>query len=310
MLLLRSDRLLLALAGGLLFFGGGIGCEPVLSGVDFRAKSRPSIPGNRASPPDWYMAFGGKKAPGNGDAQLPYALVPPFSVAARMGVFEERALAASAGAEGCIGLRDTGSPDEHELCARYDDEPPAVFVRYAGEQAECPGAERAELELAVDAGGVDLVVRYRCPGGAFQELTTVDALWDAGEEWNAFVSASALAKGGQAAFDNFVVESGDVGFGDPREIVFLAFEAFRLALEAFYELEDGDPSQAPDLATEAVGKLQAVSASVDDDAVRKLVDKAASSLAKLLVSAAKYQKGFPKFADVEAAALEALEAGR
>jgi hypothetical protein len=308
-MLLRSDRLLLALAGGLLLFGGGIGCEPVLQGVDFRAKSRLSIPGDRASPLDWYMAFGGKKAPGNGDAQLPYALVPPFRVAARMGVFEERALAASTGAEGCIGLRDTESDDEHRLCARYGDDPPTVFVRYEGEQAECAGAERAELELAVDAAGTNLTVRYRCPGGALLVLTTVDALFDEGEEWNAFVAAAGLVKGGQAAFDDFEVESGDVGLGDPREVVFLTFEAFRLALEAFYELETGDPSQAPDLAGEAHGKLLAVSTVVDDDAVRKLVDKAAASLSKLVVSAAKYQKGFAKFADAEAAALEALEAG-
>jgi hypothetical protein len=313
---LRSDRLLLALAGGLLLFGGGVGCDPVLDGVDLRAASRPSIPGNRASPPDGYMAFAGKKAPGDGHAQLPFALMPPFGVAARMGVFDEGALAASVGAEGCIGLRDTGSADEHRLCVRHED-PANLHVRFGGAAAECPGALRAALDLDVDEDGASLVARYRCASsGPFTVLATVDSLWAEGERWNAFVSASGLAKGAQVAFDDFHLEAGEPFSADAEAfIAFTAFQAFVLGIEAVYDVEDGLFGSAANKAGEAAAKMEycaanlsgAFAAASDAD---KLLAKAAAGHAKLLAGAAsKYAKSFVKVAGADAAALDALEPG-
>ena len=174
----------------------------MLQGVDFRATSRLTDPNNRFSPRDWYMAFNGKKAPGNGSAQLPYALLAPFGVSARMGVFVEDALAASANAEGCIGLRDTESADAHRLCVTYETGPANLRVAFGAATADCAGATRAELRLEDD--GVNVTARYRCASNvAFSVLDTVASLSADDEKWNAFVSAEGVAKGGQVAFDDF-----------------------------------------------------------------------------------------------------------
>lgn len=308
---LRQDLLLLLLAGAALFFGGGIGCDPVLQGVDFRATSRLSDPNDRFSPRDWYMAFNGKKAPGNGSARLPYALTTDtesFGVSARMGVFDEDALAASVGAEGCIGLRDTESADEHRLCVTYETAPANLHISFGAETADCAGQTRAELGL--DDDGVNVTARYRCGGvGPFTVLDITPSLWTEDEKWNAFVSAEGVAKGGQVAFDDFRVESDAVGIGDPGEIAFQTFEAWRLGVEAFYSIEDGDLAEGGDLANEALGKLMFAKSNTSDPGAQKLLSKAASSVGKLLLSASKYQKGFVKVAGVEADALEALDAG-
>ena len=306
----RWDPLLLLGAAACLLFGGGIGCDPVLQGVDLRATSRLSDPNDRFSPRDGYIAFNGKKAPGNGLAQLPYAMTAPFGVSARMGVFVEDALAASAGAEGCIGLGDTESADEHRLCVTYEIAPANVHLAFGAATADCAGETRAELQLEDD--GVNVTARYRCGGlGPFTTLDTTPSLWSEDEKWNAFVSAEGVAKGGQVAFDDFrvVAEAPSAAPGSPVELAFLTFDAFRLGLEAFYEIEDEDFAEAGALAGEAQGKLGFAAAAADDPAVQKLLSKAKSSLEKLLLSTAKFQKGLPKVADVEAAALEALDAG-
>jgi hypothetical protein len=315
---LRSDALLLALAGGLLLFGGGVGCDPVLQGVDFRAASRPTIPGDRSSPLDWYMAFNGKKPPGDGEAQLPFALVPPFGVSARMGVFDEAALATSVGAEGCVGLRDTGSSAEHRLCVTVEDDPANAHVRFGGAAADCPGLARAWLDLAVDADGTSVVARYRCAAiGVFTTLDTVPSLWAEGERWNAFVSASGLAKGAQVAFDELHFDSEEqLVPGDAESfIAFTAFEAFVLGIEAVYEIEDGDFPGAANKAGEASGKMDYCAANLSksfaaaSDADKRLA-KAAGGHAKLLAgTAAKYVKSFVKVSGSDAAALEALVPG-
>jgi hypothetical protein len=298
-----SDLLLLALAGALLLLGGGMGCEPTLAGVDLRAKSI-RVPAPNA--PDWYVAFGGKKPPGEGEVQVPYALRPPFGVRARMGVFDERALAASVGADGCIGLRDAASSDEHRLCVGYGGS--GVHIAFGSETAECPGVRRAELDLGVDAAGTSLVARYRCTTvGVFTTLDTVPSLWAEGERWNAFVSAAGLAKGAQVGFDDFHVASKDVLFPDPGEPTFLAFDALRSGMEAVYELEDGDPNGAAELLGEARGKLDFVAGHIDDPALQRQLDKAASSLEKLAASPTKFPKSFVKLAAIIASALEALD---
>jgi hypothetical protein len=313
----RSDPLLLLVAGALLFFGGGFGCEPVLEGVDFRATSQPSVPGDRSSPPNWYMAFGGKKAPGDGDAQIPFALVPPYGIAARMGVFAEGALAASVGAEGCIGLRDTGSADEHRLCVTYEKGPTNAHVTFGGASADCPGVARAWLDLDVGADGTSIVARYRCADiGVFTNLDTVPSLWAEGERWNAFVSASALVKGAQVGFDELHLATGDPFSGDAEAfIAFTAFEAFVLGIEAVYDIEDGDFASAANKAGEAEGKMSYCAANLSpafaavSDA-DKLLAKAASGHVKLFAgSAAKYVKSFAKVAGTDADALGALEPG-
>ena len=217
----------------------------MLQGVDFRATSRLSDPSNRFSPRDWYMAFNGKKAPGNGSAQLPFALTTdtePFGVSARMGVFDEDALSASAGAEGCIGLRDTESADEHRLCVTHQTAPANLEVAFGAATADCAGATRAELRLEDD--GVNVTARYRCASNVpFSVLDTVASLWADDEKWNAFVSAEGVAKGGQVAFDDFLVETdGPFSADDEAEIAFFTFEALRLGMEAFYDIEDEDPS--------------------------------------------------------------------
>jgi hypothetical protein len=309
-MLLRSELLLLALAGALLFLGGGVGCQPTLAGVTFRAAND----GNDGSP-DWWMAFTGKKAPGTGEAQLPFTLESPFRVAARMGVFDPDALAASVGAGGCIGLRDTESSDEHRLCVALGEPPDHVEVTFAGTSVFCPGVTRAWLDLAVD--GATLVAKYRCgASGDYTTLDTAPSEWQEGERWNAFVSAVNLAKGAQLAFDELQLESKELlPGGDPRAIAYTAFEALVLGIEAVYEVEDNDPFGAADKATEASNKMRycvenlSEQFAADSDA-DKLLAKAAGGHAKLTAgTVAKYVKGFAKTAAADANALEALEAG-
>jgi len=220
----------------------------------------------------------------------------------------EDALAASVGAEGCIGLRDTESADEHRLCVTYQTGPANLRVAFGAATADCAGATRAELDVADD--GVNVTARYRCGStGPFSTLDTVASLSSDDEKWNAFVSAEGVAKGGQVAFDDFRVASAEVGLGDPGEIAFFTFEAWRLGVEAFYEIEDEDFAEGGALAGEALGKLQFAAEHAPDPDAQKLLSKAASSVDKLLLSSAKYQKGFAKVADVEASALEALDPG-
>jgi hypothetical protein len=312
------DALLLSLAGAALFFGGGVGCDPVLEGVTFRPASVLSDPNDRFSPRDWYMVFAGKKAPGSGRAQLPYPLSAPFGIEARMGVFSESALAASAGAEGCIGLRDSGSSDEFRLCTRYEVEPVPKLVIFSNLDAntgECfPPVTRAELRLQDD--GTTVTARYRCgPPAPFSVLASTPSLWTDTERWNAFVSATGLGKGGEVAFDDFEVEStGLFSSDDEAEIARATFDALRLGWEAFYAVEEGDPTLAGALAGEAEGNIHFAEQHIDpgfaaSSGAGKLLAKAASAHAKLQAGAEKFQKGFPKAAAIDADALEAIGTG-
>lgn len=316
----RADLLLLLLASACLLFGGGVGCDPVLEGVDFRAGSVLSDPGDRTSPRDWFMAFGGKKAPGNGRAQLPYPVKAPFGVSARMGVFVAGALAASAGADGCIGFRHTASSDEYRLCVTY--EVPAnvrVFSNLDGTTADCAGASRVELDL--DDDGVNVTASYRCSGsGSFSPLTSVASLWGATEKWNAFVSAAGLVKGGQVAFDDFRLDTaGPFSGDDEAEIAWETFSAFALGVEAFILIENEEFDLATLDAADAAAKLQFARENLnpgfaESSDADKLLDKAEGSHTKLLEGlllgiATKYPKGFVKAADIDADALEALGPG-
>ena len=172
-----------------------------------------------------------------------------------MGVFDEDALSASVGAEGCIGLRDTGSADEHRLCVTYQTGPANLEVAFGAATADCASATRAELRLEDD--GVNVTARYRCAANVpFSVLDTVASLWADDEKWNAFVSAEGVAKGGQVAFDDFLVETdGPFSADDEAEIAFFTFEALRLGMEAFYDIEDGDPVAGGAKAGEAHGKM-------------------------------------------------------
>jgi hypothetical protein len=314
-----SDLLLLLGAAACLGLGGGVGCDPVLEGVTFRSTSVLSDPNDRFSPRDWYMVFAGKKAPGNGRAQLPYPLSAPFGIDARMGVFTESALAASVGAEGCIGLRDTGSSDEFRLCTRYETDPVARLVIFSNLDAntgEClPPATRAELRLQDD--GMTVTARYRCgPPAAFAVLASTPSLSSDTEKWNAFVSATSLGKGGEVAFDDFEVEStGPFSeTDDEAEIARAAFDALRLGWEAFYAVEDGNPTLAGALAGEAHGNVLFAQQSIDpgfaaSSGAGKLLGKAESAHFKLQAGAEKFQKGFPKAAAIDADALDAIGTG-
>lgn len=315
----RSHLLLMLLAGAALFFGGGVGCDPVLEGVTFRATSVLSDPNDRFSPRDWYMVFGGKKAPGNGRAQLPYPLSAPFGIDARMGVFTESKLVASSGAEGCIGLRDTGSSDEFRLCTRYETDPVEKLVIFSNldpnNTDECfPPVYKAELRLEDD--GMTVTARYRCgPPAAFSELASAPSLSSDTEKWNAFVSATGLGKGGEVAFDDFEVASTGLFSGDDEaEIARATFDALRLSIEAFYAVEDGDLGLAGSRAGEAHGNIFFAEQSIDpgfaaSSGAGKLLGKAESAHAKLQTDATKFQKGFPKAAAIDADALEAIGTG-
>lgn len=300
----RTDLLLLALAGGLLLLGGGVGCEPTLAGVDFKAKSiRLPAP----EPLDWYMAFGGKKPPGEGEVQVPYSLRPPFGVRALMGVFEDRALAASDGAEGCIGLRNTGSPEEHRLCLEYQDASSSVEIRFGSASVECNGP-RATLALDVDDAGTNVVAKYRCGSiGVLEPLATVPSLWAQGEHWNAFVGASGLAKGAQVGFDDFAVASDEVGIGDPGEPAFLLFDVLRLGIEAVDEIEKGNLNGASDRVAEAQNKLDFVAGTPPAAGLEKILDKVRTSLGKAASSSTKFPKSFAKLAAPIASALEVVD---
>lgn len=307
----REDRLLLLAAAALLGLGGGVGCDPVLEGVTLRAARMPASAG---SPPDWFVAFSGKKPPGEGFAELPYALTPPFGVEARMGVFTAEALAASAGADGCIGLREAASSDAHTLCVRWESEPAALRVSFGAESAACEDATRAELRLGDD--GVTVTARYRCSAGApFSTLGTAPSLFGSGETWHAFVSAEGLVKGGQVAFEDFAVASAPFASPHPdADVLQATFDALRLGLAAFYAVEAGELGEAASLAGEAHGNVhfaeQHLSAALADaTGAGKLLAKAKSSHAKLLASASKLLKGLAKTAAADADALEALAAG-
>ncbi len=326
----RQESLLLALVGAALFLGGGFGCRPDARGVDFRPASVLSVPGDETSPLDWYMALSGKAEPGTVAAALPYAVNATFRVTARLGVFVPEARHASQDARGCIGFADRASSDDFRVCIRVYPLRLRIFSNLDGTYpnlsgvfADCLPASHVELQLTDD--GTTVTASYRCdPGDPFSTLVTAASRWRPSEQWDPFVSASNIAKGGQIGLDNLRIESTDPGVAaDPEAITaFQTLTAFQLGLDSFYALE----SDAPDSVTVAAG----IAASAHDELLTaeqgldpafgrasgadKLLGKAESTQLRLLETleagaTEKFQKGFLKLPGLEANALEALATG-
>ena len=323
----RTERLLLALVGAALFCGGGFGCLPDARGVDFRAASVPSIPGDETSPPDWYMAFSGKLTPGTVTADLPYAVKAPFTISARLGVFVPEVRHASQDARGCIGFADRASPDDFRVCIRVFPLRLRIFSNldgtypnFNGVFADCLPASHVELRLIDD--GTTVTAQYRCdPGDAFSTLLTAASRWRPSEQWDPFMSASNLAKGSQIGLDDLRITSTDPGMGaDPEAITaFQTLTAFQLSLDSFYALEAGDDAGATLAAGLAHDAILAAEQGLDpvfgrSSGADKLIGKAESTQLKLLDTleagaTEKFQKGFLKLPGIQANALEALAPG-
>lgn len=319
----RRDALLLLLAAASLLFGGGVGCDPDLDGVDFRLFSLLTIPDDKHSPRDYYMGFRGKKEPGNGRAVLSYPVKPPYGIEARMGVFLPDALAASEGAEGCIGFQKKDLAASYSLCLSYEI-PTNVHIYSYGlgstATADCAGDDKAELELADD--GMNVVARYRCPGDpGFTQLTSMPTPYGAGERWFGFVGAYNLQPGGEIGFDDFDVSSeGPFVDADPEaDVAWNTFMAFRFALAAFYEGEAGDLFGAQEACYDAFDPLETAFSLMDDEIAdfpdsraEKLWLKGAKGFIKsgsgfFTEKPGKYFKGAPKFTEALACAMSEME---
>jgi hypothetical protein len=228
-----EGALLLILAVSL-FFGGGLGCEPELEGTSLRATS---FDGLR------YVAFQGKKPPGNGWAVLEYPILPPASLEAMVGVFQPRAFAPSVGADGCVGIREAVQPGfDWRICARYELEPQQrvdVWSTLGANTAQCLGATGAVLRLEDD--GVNVRALYTCPGGSETELQEIDSEFDVGEKWFHAFGGYNLGKGAEIGFARLRYEAdGPWEATNPGLATYGSFEAFRLGLDAFHELDDDD----------------------------------------------------------------------
>lgn len=313
------DALLLSLAAASLFFGGGIGCDPELDGVDFRPSYVFEIPGDKNSPKDWYMRFGGKKEPGNAWAALAYPLLPPFSATARFGVFDPDALTASEDAEGCIGFREHDFSDEFRLCLSYQIPTNVhIYSTLDGNTADCIGADKAELQL--EETGANVIARYRCPGEMdFTQLSSVASRYDAGERWFNFTGAYNLMKGGEVGFDDFrLTGNGPFNGSVEAQTAWDTFRGWNFALEAFYQLEEDDVNGAQVAAEAAFVPLESAFESFDMDLVNfsssaeKLWFKGAKGFIKsgdalFTEKPDKYFKGAPKFLDAFACSLFEME---
>ena len=316
----RHDRMLLLLAGAALFFGGGVGCDPELDGVDFRPSYVFTVPGDNDSPKDWYMRFGGKKEPGNSWAVLEYPLLPTYAATARFGVFDLDALAASEDAEGCIGFREDDLSDEFRLCVTYQIPTNIHIYSYGldGNTADCAGDIKAEIQL--EDNGANVVARYRCPGDAvFTQLSSVASRYDAGERWFNFTGAYAMPQGSEVGFDDFrLTSAGPFAMTPEAEAAWHTFQGWGLALEAFYELELGDQNDAQTRAEDAFEAFEQTFTFFANDQV-----SFSSSAEKLWIKGAKgflktgdalfsekpdkYFKGAPKFLDAFACSLFEME---
>jgi hypothetical protein len=311
------DRLLLVLAGAALFFGGGVGCDPVLDGVDLKAAYVLSDPGDKTSQ-DWYARFGGKKAPGNGLAEIPYPVAPPFAIEARVGVLDPAAVADSADAEGCIGFRRSDGGEQYALCATYLTSPSRtrVFSNLSFSEFDCDGASFAILRLEDD--GMTAETSYKCPGDAdFVPLDDDVSEWGADEKWFPFLSASNLAKGGEVGIDDLqFFSAGPFEPGAEGDIAFATFDALRAGIDAFRDVESGASGTSNGTAMDAllngaVALKEAASAFPDTNAA-KLLAKSQKSGFKLVFGLfhegeEKYEKGFPKTAASIADALGEME---
>ena len=301
------EALLLLLLATSLLFGGGIGCEPDLEGTDLRAVSFDD---------DYYVAFYGKKPPGNGWAVLPYPVVPTASIEARVGVVNPRYFAASEGAEGCVGLRHESLLPDFRICATYELSPTNLHISstLSSETADCPLVTGAVLRLQDD--GDDVTATYQCPGGEVTELESVASQWDAGEKWHLAFGGYNLGKGAEVGFGRIhYVSDGPFEDSDDGDIAFSTFDAFRLGIEAFHFLDDDDFNGAiPSLTAETNALISATTltdnlGAFPDTDVLKDLRKADSTNFKLVSKLFpdkfdKFFKTFPKIAEGEACAME------
>jgi hypothetical protein len=289
----------------------------VLEGVDLKAAYVLSDPGDKTSQ-DWYARFGGKKAPGNGLAEIPYPLAPPFAIEARVGVLDPAAVADSADAEGCVGFQRSDGGEAYALCATYLSSPSRtrVFSNLSFSEFDCDGASFAILELEDD--GDTAVASFKCPNDAnFATLDDDVSEWDAGEKWFAYLAASNLQKGGEVGIDDLhLASNGPFEVSDEGDIAFATFDALRLGIEAFLEVEMAIDATSNGTGmdarlNDALLQKEASGAFPDTDA-EKLLGKGQKSAFKLVFglfheAEEKYEKGFPKTADTIACALDEME---
>jgi hypothetical protein len=313
------DALLLAVAASLLLFGGGVGCDPELDGVKIRPSSIPLIPGDKKGPQDWYLAFQGKKPPGNAWLALPHPLVPPYGAEFRVGVFDDDALQESQNAFGCLGFRRDNLAEDYQICARYEITP-SIGVRvswsFDGSNAFCAGDTRVRLALADD--GADVTGSYQCPGDAEMTLGTVATPYDTGERWFSYTSAYNLMKGGEVGFDDYHVDTfGALNSSNEALTAQSVFDGWRLGLQAFYDLEAQDLSSAQGNAQDGFFELLDAFEDIDDgisvfdrDTEKFLIKggkgylKAGSAL--LDGKESKYLKSYPKLSEPVACGLERM----
>jgi hypothetical protein len=229
------EALLLLAISACLFFGGGLGCEPVLEGTTLRVVSL-RVNGDI----DRYVAFQGKKSPGNGWAVLRYPVTPTFGFRAQVGVKDPLRVQDSLNADACIGFRQDGTTNEYRLCARYETANLHVFSNLTTDTADCPGETNALLEVIDD--GVDVTLNYACPGQLGTTLLDeVPSQWNMGERWFPAFGAYNLAKGGEAAFDDVSLTS-DGPFDGSLEagVAFSVFDGLRFGISAARLFEDDD----------------------------------------------------------------------
>lgn len=314
----RNDLLLVLGAAVCLLLGGGIGCDPVLDGVDLKAAYVLSDPGDKTSQ-DWYARFGGKKAPGNGFAAIPYPVAPSFAIEARVGVLDPEAVADSVDAQGCIGFRQNGGAGaEYAICATYLTSPSRtrVFSNLSATEFDCDDASFAILRLEDD--GMTAQASFKCPTDAnFATLDDDVSEWDVGEKWFAFLAANDLAKGAEVGIDDLQFFSGGpFETSDEGDIAFATFDALRAGIDAFLDVESGESGTSNGTAMDgllngAVDLKQTAGAFPDTDAAKRLA-KAQKSAFKLVFGLyheqeEKYEKSFPKTAAAITDALGEME---
>lgn len=303
------EALLLVLVAASVFLGGGIGCVPDLDGVSLRGSTFDD---------ESYVAFYGKKAPGNGWAVLRYPIVPTAEIRATVGVVNPRYLQASIGAEGCVGIQQSTLAYNWQLCATYLSGPTTrISSSLSGDTFDCPTATGALLRLADD--GDDVSALYTCPGGIETELESVPSQWNVGEKWFLTFGGYGLGKGAEVGYRGLhYVSDGPFEASVDGNIAFANFDALRHGMEAFYLFDANDFGGGITEAFTAGGALQfALDTTRDQGAfpdtdVEKDLSKAYKSYVKTVDKLfpdkfSGYLKAFPKIAEEEACALDEEE---
>jgi hypothetical protein len=301
-----TDVALLLLAAACLLFGGGLGCKPELEGTQLKVSSFDDLR---------YVAFYGKKPPGNGWAVLEYPIVPTASIEANVGVVNSRYFQASAGAEGCVGIRQNTLAFDWRICATYQLGPTNVHISstLGNATANCPLVTGALLRV-VD-NGTTVSAFYTCPGGSETLLDDVDSEWDPGEKWFQLFGGYNLGKGAEVGFSRLRYTSqGPFEDSTDGDIAFANYEAFRLGVDGFNFLAGGDFGGGLGCALQA--RSQLISATTltinagafpDTDVGKRLIkaDKTYfKTVDKLFPDRFDgYFKSFPKVADSLACAL-------